>query len=119
MIKESSLINKEFISRLDAMYLEATGTASVNDKSSLSIVDAFPQFINENTIIEIGKFLSENDYISERLIKKEGELYESGVALFVFMAIKKKRNRLLADWPLLKTDLDPFASLLGISLNND
>jgi ppGpp synthetase/RelA/SpoT-type nucleotidyltranferase len=106
------------INRLDGIYLSMTGLTPHNQKSSLVIWDAFEQLIDDKLIDNIQNFLKKNAYISE-LIKEnytDSTLYQQSTVLFIYWLLKKKRTRLLADWPLSKRALDPFANDLVISL---
>ncbi|WP_144780530.1 GTP pyrophosphokinase [Marinobacter maritimus] len=103
--------------RLDGIYTGITGYKPHNQKSSIVIWDAFEQFLDECLIDNIQRFVESNPHIPE-VIKSRyhfSNLYQQSVVLFVYWLLKRKRRRLLRDWPLPKEILEPLANDVGVS----
>ncbi len=109
------------VARLDGLYNSMTGIQSYPQKSSIVIWDQFEQLIDENLVEDIQSTLSKFTSLSE-IIKarySESVLYQQSTVLFVYWMLKKKKNRLLRDWPFPNSMLEPLANDLGISTFND
>jgi len=103
--------------RLDGIYSSITGYKSHNQKSSIVILDAFERFLDQNLIDSIQDLVEKNPHIPETIRSRymKGNLYQQSVVLFVYWLLKKKRRRLLSDWPLPKETLEPLANDMGVS----
>ncbi|MCE9661927.1 hypothetical protein LY622_00590 [Halomonas sp. M5N1S17] len=103
--------------RLDGIYCSVTGYKPHNQKSSIVIWDAFEQFLDQDLIDSIQDLVEKNPHIPEAIKSRymKGNLYQQSVVLFVYWLLKKKRRRLLSDWPLPKETLDPLANDMGVS----
>ena len=113
-----SLEEHHILERLDGIYFSLTGIKSHNQKSSLVVWDEFEQFIDENLVDEIQVMLNELGFLSDDIKQKYSQnvFYQQSTILFVYWMLKKKKQRLLNDWPLPKEMLEPLASDLGINL---
>ena len=114
-LQEFSIIN-----RLDNIYFNITDLKPFNKQSSLVIWDEFEEFISEELVGEIESLVNSNQNIS-RIIKErysENHLYQQSIILFVFWLIKKRKSRLLLNWPLPRNHLETFAMELGISIES-
>lgn len=121
LLNHGPLEEHEIIKRLDGLYLNLTSFNSYNQKSSIVIWDTFEQFINNNLINEIQKLIIENSFLSD-IIKtrySENPFYQQSTVLFIYWLLKNKKKRLLSDWPLQKSTLEPFAVDLGVSILDD
>jgi len=109
------------LARLDGLYISMTGLQSYSQKSSIVIWDQFEQLIDENLVDDIQSTLSEigslPDIIKARY--SESVLYQQSTVLFVYWMLKKRKRRLLQDWPLPDNMLEPLANDLGISTFDD
>lgn len=108
----------QILKGLDSLYFSLTSLHSHNQKSATLIWDAFEQFINDELIDSIQKFVERYPIIPQLIKQKYGEnaFYRQSTVLFVYWLLKKKTNRLLEDWPLSTKILDPLANDLGISM---
>lgn len=106
------------LERLDGIYFSITGIESHNQKSTLVIWDELVQFIDENLVDEIQAMLKDLGFLSGLIKKKYSQnvFYQQSTILFVYWMLKKKKQRLLKDWPLQKEILEPLANDLGINL---
>ncbi|WP_309043752.1 GTP pyrophosphokinase [Marinobacter sediminicola] len=106
--------------RLDGMYRSITGNFPSNQKSSIVIWDEFEDLITGDLPSLIESFLARNQFLGEIIVKKylDNGLYQQSVVLFIYWMLKRKRTRLLKDWPLERVLLDSLATDLGISLEN-
>jgi len=106
--------------RLDGMYLSLTGAPPANQKSSIVIWDEFEELISRDLPDRIEQFLSKNQFLGDIIKSKylENGLYQQSVILFIYWMLKRKRTRLLRDWPLDRSLLEPLATDLGISLES-
>ena len=109
------------LERLDGIYFSITGIKSHNQKSSLVIWDEFEQFIDENLVDEVQAMLNEFGFLSDRIKKEYSKnvFYQQSTMLFVYWLLKKRKQRLLNDWPLPREMLEPLANDLGINLSGD
>jgi len=108
----------KILERLDGLYFSTTGIKSHTQKSSLIIWDEFEQFVDGHLVDNIQTMLKENDFIPE-IIKgrySENAFYQQSTVLFVYWLLRKRKKRLLEDWPFSKGLLDPLANDLGISV---
>lgn len=109
------------IEQLDSLYYSLTQLQSNNQKSSLSIWDAFEQFIDENLISNIQKFIAKNPAIP-MIIKEKysgNSIYRQSIVLFIYWMLKKNKHTLLNNWPLPTAELDTLASDIGVSIAID
>lgn len=117
-INRGPLEELSIIEQLDSIYFSITGMKSHNQKSSLIIWDEFECFINDSLIDQIKKLIEQTPVIPQIIINKysENSLYQQSTILFIYWLLKKKKNRLLENWPLERSVLMPFASDLFISI---
>jgi len=109
------------LARLDGIYSSMTGLQSYPQKSSIVIWDQFEQLIDENLVDEIQSTLSKIGSLPE-IIKarySESVLYQQSTVLFVYWMLKTRKRRLLKDWPLSGSMLEPLANDLGVSTFDD
>jgi ppGpp synthetase/RelA/SpoT-type nucleotidyltranferase len=106
------------IGRLDGVYLSKTDLVSLNQKSALIIWDEFQDLIDENLIDSIMKLVEGNLAIIQCIKQRYGEstFYQQSTILFVYWLLKKKKNRVISDWPISRDLLQLAANDLGISL---
>ncbi|ASF46781.1 GTP pyrophosphokinase [Methylovulum psychrotolerans] len=116
-LNDGPLEKHAILKKLDNLYFVFTGLTSCMQKSSLVIWDVFEQFIDDSLIDSIQKLLDNNPFLSETIKSRYSEhsLYQQSTALFIYWLLKKKKQRLLSDWPLSKSSLESFAVDLGIS----
>lgn len=109
------------LERLDGIYYSLIDIKSHNQKSSIVIWDEFEQFVDANLVDEIQYMLNDHKFLTD-LIKtqySQNVLYQQSTILFVYWMLRKKKRRLLNDWPFPKEMLEPLANDLGINLLND
>jgi len=114
------LEENKILERLDGLYFSTTGIKSHTQKSSITIWDEFEQLIDEHLVDNIQAMLSENDFLSE-IIKdrySESALYQQSTVFFIYWMLRKRKRRLLADWPFPKEILEPLANDLGINISD-
>jgi len=117
LLDHGPLEENSILERLDGIYFSFTDIKPHTQKSSIVIWDKFEQFINAELVDEIQAMLAKHTFLSD-VIKKQYSInvfYQQSTILFVYWMLKKKKQRLLADWPLQKKLLDPLAIDLGIS----
>ncbi|HHX8652170.1 TPA: GTP pyrophosphokinase [Vibrio diabolicus] len=105
---------------LDKTYFSFTGLKSIKaQKSSIVILDQYKHLLSEDFADKIKSFLDANQYISELIIKGRecNPLYTQSIILFIYWMIKKRKNILLAHWPLERKIIEKLASELGVSLD--
>lgn len=73
--------------------------------------------MNEYLVDDIKELIEKNPYIPSviKIRYVESNLYQQSVVLFIYWLLKKKKNRLLSDWPLQKETLVPLANDIGVS----
>lgn len=111
----------KILERLDGIYFSFTGIKSHNQKSSIAIWDEFEQFVDENLIGEIQAMLRDYPFLADTIVKQYGQnvIYQQSTVLFVYWMLKKKKRRLLSDWPFPQGVLEPLASDVGVNLHSD
>lgn len=104
--------------RLDGLYRSMTGLQSYSLKSSIVIWDQFEQLIDDQLVDNIQSELSKIDSLPEIIKSRYGDsaLYQQSIVLFIYWMLKKKKRRLLKDWPFSRDMLEPLANDLGISI---
>ena len=120
LLNHGPLQKHSILERLDGIYLSITGIESHTQKASITIWDEFEQFIDENLINNIQSMLAQYRFIAQ-IIKDNyhrNVFYQQSTVLFVYWMLKKKKNRLLRDWPFPKELLEPLAVDLGINTLN-
>ncbi|WP_406828146.1 GTP pyrophosphokinase family protein [Microbulbifer sp. ARAS458-1] len=117
-LNSGPLVELGILDRLDGLYYSRTGIKPFNQKSSLVIWDEFEDLLGEGLFENIQTLVESNPFIPDCIKQHypENSLYQQSVAFFIYWLIKRKKNRLLADWPLDRKLLEPFASDLGVSL---
>ena len=107
--------------RLDSLYESFSGMKPYFQKSSIVIWDQFEQFIDEELVEKIQSLLNENQYLSDCIKDhySESAFYQQSVILFIYWMLKKKRSRLLRDWPFDRSFLLPLANDLGVNTFED
>ncbi|MDO3383845.1 GTP pyrophosphokinase [Gilvimarinus algae] len=103
---------------LDEIYMSLTQIEPLNQKSSLAIFDCFEKFVTEDLPNDIEDFMSENSFLVDSIKSNfdSGGLYRQSVVLFVYYLLRKRKQRLMADWPFSMEKLEPLANDLGVSL---
>lgn len=106
------------LDKLDGIYFSNTGIKSHTQKSSIILWDVFETFINDNLVDNIQEFLVQNDFLSDLIKKKysDNSLYQQSTILFVYWMLRKKKRRLLQDWPFSREILEALAVDLGVSI---
>lgn len=106
---------------LDALYFHLTGSPALPmQKSALVILNEFEDLLDGNLINKVQSLFGSNMDIASiiRNRAKREPFYRQSVSLFVAWLIKRKRSRLMNDWPLDSKIIDSFASDLGVSLDD-
>jgi ppGpp synthetase/RelA/SpoT-type nucleotidyltranferase len=116
-LNQGPLTEHNILGRLDGIYLSLTGIKSHTEKSTIVIWDEFEQFIDDKLVDNIQKLIDENDFLPQLIKDKytENAFYQQSSVLFLYWMLKKRKVRLLSDWPFPKKLLDPLAIDLGIS----
>lgn len=109
------------ISKLDALYFSFTGIKPETQKSILTILDEFEDLVDAELIEKIETFVKSNDAIPEIIKSKytESALYKQSSVLLIYWMLKRKKRRLLDNWPLDRKMLIPLANDLGVSTLDD
>lgn len=109
------------VSKLDALYFSFTGIQAETQKSILTILDEFEDLANSQLIAKIESFVKSNPVIPEIIKSKYATtaIYKQSTVLLVYWMLKRKKRRLLDNWPLDKKMLIPLANDLGISTSDD
>jgi ppGpp synthetase/RelA/SpoT-type nucleotidyltranferase len=105
------------ISKLDALYYSLTGIKSDTQKSLITILDEFEEFVDNSLITTIETFVQRNPAIPEIIRSKysEGAFYKQSTVLLIYWMLKRKKRNLLDNWPLDRQILIPLANDLGVS----
>lgn len=106
---------------LDSLYEHVIGKQPMPmQKSALVILCEFEDMLDADLINRIQALLTSNDDIAS-IIKMRSEtdpFYRQSISLFVGWLIKRKRSRLISDWPLDIKIANAFAADLSVSLDN-
>ena len=107
----------DFQDRLDAIYRTYVNPeySARPQKSALVVLDVFKDLIDSNTIDAIERFVEESDICSIITVHKD-QIYYQSIVIFVLYLIKKKRSKVVNNWPLDIGILRRLATDLGISL---
>ena len=109
------------LDQLDGLYFTMTEMKSHNQKSALFIWEEFEDLFNDQLITNIQDFITQNSYLVNKIKGRYlvNAFYKQSTVLFVYWLLKKKKQRLMRDWPLPGSTLALLASDLGISLDGD
>jgi len=107
------------LDQLDGIYLSLTKITPCRHKSSIVIWDEFESLVDEDLVGAIEDFISKTEGLTDIIKDKytNNHFYKQSTVLFIYWLLKRKRARLLRDWPLDKSLLTPFANDLGISIS--
>lgn len=116
-LSQGPLEELAIVSQLDALYYGFTGIKADTQKSILTILDEFEDLIDSDLINTIEQFIKNNPAIPEIIKSKysDGALYKQSTVLLLYWMLKRKKRRLLDNWPLDKKMLIPLANDIGIS----
>lgn len=111
----------KILERLDGIYFSNTGIKSHTQKSTIILWDVFETFINENLVDNIQEFLGGNGFLTDVIINKYSgnSFYQQSTVLFIYWMLRKKKRRLLQDWPFSREVLGSLAVDLGVSIWDD
>lgn len=117
----TALEERAILERLDDLYLNLTGIKPCRQASSVVILGEFKQFIDETLIDSIQDILNKNPQLSDTIRGRyqENSCYQEGIALFLYWLLKRKKRRLLSQWPFHRRIIESFAIDIGISLIDD
>lgn len=109
------------VSKLDALYFSSTGIVSKTQKSILTILDEFEDLVNDKLIDSIETYIHQTPEVVEIIKEKyaEGALYKQSTVLLLYWMLKRKRKKLLSQWPFDKRMLVPLANDIGVSMRDD
>lgn len=107
----------DFQDSLDAVYRRHIDPkySAKPQKSALVVLDTFKDLIDSNTIDAIEKFIEKADIYSIITDDKD-QIYYQSIVIFILYLIKKKRSKVVNNWPLDIGVLRKLATDLGISL---
>lgn len=111
----------KIIERLDSLYLSIVGYESHNQKTALTILDAFEDLIDEDLIDDIQSLLEKQPKLSSIVMDKysSSTIHRQSIVFFIYWLLKKKKARLQKDWPLSHQELEPLAREIGVSVTLD
>ena len=106
--------------QLDSLYFTITGLQPCKQKSSIIIWDEFEQFIDGDLYEHIQTLVKrpELGYLSDKIKEQYSShaLYRQSIVLFIYWLLKRKRTRLINNWPLELGILELLASDVGVSI---
>lgn len=106
--------------QLDALYFSITGFRPCKQKSSIIIWDEFEQFIDEGLYEQIQTLVTDPKYgyLADKIKEQysSNALYRQSIVLFIYWLLRRKRIRLVNDWPLEAGILELFANDVGVSI---
>lgn len=117
LLNHGPLQDHNIIKRLDAFYESFTGLAPHTSKSSITIWDEFEELIDENLVDNIQTTINNNSFLASVIRDKysDNAFYQQSTILFVYWMLKKRKRKLLNNWPLHMSVLEPLANDLGVS----
>lgn len=107
----------DFQDSLDAIYrkyIDAKYSAKPQ-KSALVVLDTFKDLIDSNTINTIERFIERED-VYKIITDDKDQIYHQSIVIFILYLIKRKRSKVINNWPLDIGVLRKLATDLGISL---
>lgn len=121
LLNEGPIKEYKIVERLDSFYLSIVGYQPHNQKTALTILDAFEDIIDECLIDNIQIFIQKNPAFS--LIVKDkyqtSATHRQSIIFFIYWLLKTKKARLQKDWPLSHQELEPLAREIGVSIALD
>lgn len=109
------------VSKLDALYFGFTKIKSETQKSILTILDAFESLVDDELIGKIEKFVKDTPIIPQIIQSKytDNALYKQSTVLLIYWLLKRRKRKLLDNWPLDRKILVPLANDLGVSIRDE
>lgn len=118
-LNSGPLQEHHILERLDSLYLSFIEMTPHSQKSALTIWDEFEDLINNELVENIQKFIVDDNAFLKNIIQhkySDNIFYQQSTVFFVYWMLKKKKQRLLSDWPLAREILEPLAVDLGVSI---
>lgn len=106
---------------LDSLYEHVIGKRPMPmQKSALAILYEFEDMLDADLINNIQSLLTSNGDIASiiKMRSKTEPFYMQSISLFVGWLIKRRRSRLISDWPLDIKIANAFAADLSVSLDD-
>lgn len=109
---------QEQLDEIYSNYIELNPTKA--QKSSIVILDAFDEIIDNATLTSLSKFLRKKEFI--KLLVRQGRsnlpFYSQSIVIFIYWLISKKKTILLKNWPLDRKILEILANDIGVSFED-
>lgn len=120
-LNEGPLQEYSVVERLDKIYQGAVGIPAVTHKSSLVVWDVYESLIDENLVSEVLAFYERYPFLSGIIASRYevNPFFQQSVILFVYWMLKRKRARLLSDWPLADDLLKIMGADIGVRVFED
>lgn len=121
LLNEGPLKDFNIFETIDSLYENFTGLKPSNNKSSLTVWDAYEDLVDGKLIGSIQRqLLNLSDYSTLKdtiVLEYPGNaFYQQSIVLFVYWMLLYRKRRLIRDWPLQRNLLEMLATDVGQSL---
>lgn len=106
------------IAELDALYFFVIGIKPSRQELLVQLLVEYGTVVGDSIADDVRCFLVRHPYLPDIIKRRytESLLYQQSGVLLLYWLLKKKKCRLLANWPLPMIELQSFAVDLGVSL---
>ena len=100
---------------LSTTYRKGTGLEPGQERSNQLVVDAFMEFLPQETSARIEEFLTAKNYIFEKIKEQNGQrhFFNQPAVLLAYFLVEKMPAQTRENWPIDSDDLAKIFSDLG------
>jgi ppGpp synthetase/RelA/SpoT-type nucleotidyltranferase len=105
---------------LSTIYREAVGFEAKPTVLEGMLLSAYESIAGEDHVQAIREFLTENQFVSDRIkahVADQNPIFSQPSVLLAYFAVRRSARKALEVWPLTKREMEPLLNDLGESVN--
>lgn len=105
---------------LSRIYREAVGFEAKPTVLEGMLLSAYESIAGEDHVQAIREFLTENQFVSDRIkahVADQNPIFSQPSVLLAYFAVRRSARKALEVWPLTKSEMEPLLNDLGESVN--